>query len=292
MEADKTVSTDIEVSMITTGFQTQVVPMPICRYEILDSATGGNPVQFAIIGQAVFHKWTCDTDTVDTFCMTVHSCTVDDGNGDSLQLVDETGCAIDKYLLGNLDYPTDLMASKEAHVFKYADRPALFFNCQITILVKEPNAQCVRPQCAEPTGAGDGSGGGASGAGPAPAAKAVQPAATPAPAPAAAPAEEAAPALLVLRSKRSAPVEAHDNAVGTMDVLSQYETLDISTQENASRYPHFNHLVSRPVYVNQSQGICMSTAGFAGFLVAAVALIGAIVTVTSCLVLRNKNSKQ
>ena len=70
MEADKTVSSDIEVSMITTGFQTQFVPMPICSYEILDAAEGGDPVQFAIIGQPVFHKWTCDSDTVDTFCMT------------------------------------------------------------------------------------------------------------------------------------------------------------------------------------------------------------------------------
>ena len=63
MEADKTVSTGIEVSEITTGFQTQVVPMPVCRYEILDAAQNGKPVQFALIGQGVFHKWTCDTDT-------------------------------------------------------------------------------------------------------------------------------------------------------------------------------------------------------------------------------------
>jgi len=49
--------------MITTAFQTQVVPMPVCRYDILDAAENGNVVQYAIIGQAVFHKWTCDTDT-------------------------------------------------------------------------------------------------------------------------------------------------------------------------------------------------------------------------------------
>jgi hypothetical protein len=301
MEADKTVSTEIEVSMITTGFQTQVVPMPVCRYEILDAADGGNPVAFAIIGQTVFHKWTCDTDTIDTFCMIVHSCFVDDGQGDSLQLLQEDGCAVDRYLMGNLEYPSDLMGVKEVHVFKYADRPALFFNCQITIAIKEPNQQCERPQCAEPGGAGDGSGGGASAAGgavaprPAPAPAAVEPPPAPAPAEAApaeaAPAEEAAPSLLVLRSKRSAPVEEAPNAVGTMDVLQHYETLDISPQENSYRLPQFNHLASRPVYVNQSEGICMSTAGFAGFLVASVALIGAIVTVTACLMLR-KGGKQ
>ncbi|VDN38273.1 unnamed protein product [Gongylonema pulchrum] len=34
MEADKTVSTEIEVSEITSVFATQVVPMPICKYEV------------------------------------------------------------------------------------------------------------------------------------------------------------------------------------------------------------------------------------------------------------------
>lgn len=37
MEADKTVSTQIEVSEITTAFATQVVPMPVCRYEVFFS---------------------------------------------------------------------------------------------------------------------------------------------------------------------------------------------------------------------------------------------------------------
>lgn len=50
--------------MITTSFQTQFVPMPICRYEILDSdGENAELVKFALIGQAVFHKWTCDTET-------------------------------------------------------------------------------------------------------------------------------------------------------------------------------------------------------------------------------------
>ena len=34
------------------------------------------------------------------------------------------------------------MAVKEAHAFKFADRAQLYFNCQIQIAVKEPNAQC------------------------------------------------------------------------------------------------------------------------------------------------------
>ncbi|CAD6192589.1 unnamed protein product [Caenorhabditis auriculariae] len=154
MESDKTVSTQIEVSDLTTAFQTQVVPMPICKYEILNGGPTGEPVQFATIGQQVYHKWTCDSETIDTFCAVVHSCTVDDGNGDTVQILDENGCALDKFLLNNLEYPTDLMAGQEAHVYKYADRSQLFYQCQISITIKEPHSECARPQCGEPQGFG------------------------------------------------------------------------------------------------------------------------------------------
>lgn len=236
MEADKTVSTDIEVSMITTGFQTQFVPMPVCRYEILDAANDGQVVQFALIGQAVYHKWTCDTDTVDTFCMTVHSCFVDDGAGDRLDLIDEGGCALDKYLMGNLDYPSDLMGVKEVHVFKYADRPALQFQCQITILIKEPNGQCIRPECAEPEGRGGGR-----------------------------------------RARRS--VIEEEGAAGTMDVASDFATLDIST--HSQRLPNRSAFFDRPVIMHRDispEGICISPLGLTTALIAVFVLIGAVTT--------------
>uniref|UniRef100_A0A0R3S6T1 ZP domain-containing protein n=1 Tax=Elaeophora elaphi TaxID=1147741 RepID=A0A0R3S6T1_9BILA len=154
MEADKTVSAEIEVSDMTTVFQTQVVPMPLCRYELLDGGPTGQPIQYAVVGQPIYHKWTCDSEAVDTFCALVHSCFVDDGNGDMVQILNEEGCALDKYLLNNLEYPTDLMAGQEAHVYKYADRSQLFYQCEITVTIKEPNADCERPKCPEPEGFG------------------------------------------------------------------------------------------------------------------------------------------
>jgi hypothetical protein len=80
--------------------------------------------------------------------MTVYACKVDDGNGDLVDLVDDKGCGIDVNLLDNIEYPTDLMAVKEAHVFKYADRSQLYFNCQIRIDVKDPGTQCAAVVCA------------------------------------------------------------------------------------------------------------------------------------------------
>ncbi|CAG9536252.1 unnamed protein product [Cercopithifilaria johnstoni] len=154
MEADTTVSTKIGVSGMTTVFQTQIVPMPVCRYELLDGGPTGEPVQYAVVGQPIYHKWTCDSETVNIFCALVHSCFVDDGNGDKVQILNGEGCALDKYLLNNLEYPTDLIAGQEAHVYKFADRPQLFYQCQITITVKEPHEECVRPKCPEPEGFG------------------------------------------------------------------------------------------------------------------------------------------
>lgn len=112
METDKTVSQDLEVSEITTAFQTQVVPMPVCRYDILDGGPNGEPLKFAVIGQQVYHKWTCDTESIDIFCMVVHSCFVEDGAANKIQLLNEQGCALDRYLLNNLEYISDLMAGK------------------------------------------------------------------------------------------------------------------------------------------------------------------------------------
>lgn len=167
--------------------------------QILDGGPTGQPIQFATIGQQVYHKWTCDSETVDTFCAVVHSCFVDDGNGDTIQILNEEGCALDKYLLNNLEYPTDLMAGQEAHVYKYADRSQLFYQCQITITIKEPNSECPRPTCSEPQGFG-----------------AVRPGGS------IAPKKPAAAAQLRLLKKRAAD---YDN---TLDVRTDFSALDIS----------------------------------------------------------------
>nr|AAB66646.1 CUT-1-like cuticlin protein precursor [Ascaris lumbricoides] len=255
MEADKTVSTQIEVSEITTAFQTQIVPMPVCRYEILDGGPTGQPIQFATIGQQVYHKWTCDSETVDTFCAVVHSCFVDDGSGDTIQILNEEGCALDKYLLNNLEYPTDLMAGQEAHVYKYADRSQLFYQCQITITIKEPNSECPRPTCSEPQGFG-----------------AVRPGGSIAP-------KKQRRCQLRLIKKSGGD---YDN---TLDVRTDFSALDISDRDEAlpmdlrhrARHARGQQVILSPA----NEGICMSPFGFSIFMGLAVALAAAVVVVVS-----------
>ncbi|KAK5966217.1 ZP domain-containing protein [Trichostrongylus colubriformis] len=146
METIEDVSSRLDVSELTTASVTGAVQMPVCRYDILDGGVHGNPVPYGKIGQQVYHRWSCTTQSINTFCMLVHSCSVDDGKGDRVNILDANGCAIDRYVLNNIEYPDDLLAGQEAHVYKYADRSSLFYECQISIQVKE-KGECRRPVC-------------------------------------------------------------------------------------------------------------------------------------------------
>ncbi|PAV77546.1 hypothetical protein WR25_07162 [Diploscapter pachys] len=258
MEADKTVSTQIEVSDLTTAFQTQVVPMPICKYEILNGGPTGEVVQFATIGQQVYHKWTCDSETVDTFCAVVHTCTVDDGNGDTVQILDENGCALDRFLLNNLEYPTDLMAGQEAHVYKYADRSQLFYQCQISITIKEPNSECPRPTCAEPQGFG--------------ATKLSQPLSN-------STINATAPQFFRVLKKRAVPYE------NILDVRAEITALEVLEGELPSNLPIAEALVSATYRGGlDSEGLCVSLPVMS-FMIAGVCslLIVAVIATAWCL---------
>lgn len=98
------------------------------------------------MGQIVYHRWRCVSDLVNKFCITIHSCVIEDGKGDRLQLLDTQGCAVDKSLMDNPDYTDDLTAVRSTQVFTYADRVAVYFQCQIDLFVKE-QLKCPRPTC-------------------------------------------------------------------------------------------------------------------------------------------------
>uniref|UniRef100_A0A914UKK0 Uncharacterized protein n=1 Tax=Plectus sambesii TaxID=2011161 RepID=A0A914UKK0_9BILA len=139
MEADKTVETPLEVSMLTTGFQQKTYPMPTCFYSLRLGAPDGPVVKYATIGESVYHRWECveSEASYDTFGMVVHSCFVDDGTGDHVELLDGNGCGLDVHLMGTPDYEANLrVATREYHVFKYADKPVTQFQCQITVCIK------------------------------------------------------------------------------------------------------------------------------------------------------------
>uniref|UniRef100_A0A914RX93 ZP domain-containing protein n=1 Tax=Parascaris equorum TaxID=6256 RepID=A0A914RX93_PAREQ len=141
--------------------------MPICKYEgainglvvlrmlgkwkhtgtaaVLKGGADGEPLKYATIGELVYHKWTCSGVYDAIYCMTVHSCVVDDGQGNRQEILDERGCGTDPYLLNDLEYLDQLSAGQEAQVFKFADRPSVFFSCQIRLELRDKvSGQCDR----------------------------------------------------------------------------------------------------------------------------------------------------
>ncbi|VDK80879.1 unnamed protein product [Onchocerca ochengi] len=150
MESSKTITQQLEISMMTTQELRRQTQMPICRYEILSGGATGIQVRYAKVGDSVYHRWTCLAETNDLYCMRVHTCTVSDGQGgETIEVLDKKGCSVDKYLLMDLEYTDDLTAGQESHVFKFADRSALYFNCQLELTTKDYSRGCAneRPIC-------------------------------------------------------------------------------------------------------------------------------------------------
>ncbi|CAB60411.1 ZP domain-containing protein [Caenorhabditis elegans] len=131
MEADKVVTNKFDVSMLPTTDLIDTARMPLCTYSVRRDSITGPIVEFAKVGETVYHVWNCES---DMFSMLVHSCFVDDGNGDERKpLLDEHGCAIDPLILPDLTYNKDNnVAYAQVNTFKFADKVSTYFQCAVS----------------------------------------------------------------------------------------------------------------------------------------------------------------
>ncbi|KHJ96392.1 zona pellucida-like domain protein [Oesophagostomum dentatum] len=133
-EVTQTVATKLDVSMLPSEVVNYDVPVPSCSYTVRKDSLDGPILSYARVGDQVVHRWNCDS---DIFGILVHSCTVEDGQGEKRFIVDENGCHTDRRLLGDPTYVEALnMAYRESYVFKFADRSALRFKCGIRLCYK------------------------------------------------------------------------------------------------------------------------------------------------------------
>uniref|UniRef100_A0A5S6QAP0 ZP domain-containing protein n=1 Tax=Trichuris muris TaxID=70415 RepID=A0A5S6QAP0_TRIMR len=135
MEAEKTVASDLEVSMLTTGQLLDTARMPTCAYEVRKGGPDGSVIRYAEIGEAVNHVWFCDS---NSHKILVKNCYVDDGQGNQVKIINENGCAIEPVIIGNLNYASSgtPKAWVDSYVFKFADKPHVFFHCTMQLCNK------------------------------------------------------------------------------------------------------------------------------------------------------------
>ncbi|KFD58671.1 hypothetical protein M513_00364, partial [Trichuris suis] len=149
MEAEKTVASDLEVSTLTTGQLLDTARMPACAYEVRKGGPDGAIIRYAEIGEAVHHVWFCDT---STHKILVKNCFVDDGQGNQVKIIDENGCAIEPMIIGNLNYASSdtTKAWVDSYVFKFADKPHIFFHCTLQLCNKGDDfcENLTPPRCA------------------------------------------------------------------------------------------------------------------------------------------------
>ncbi|EYB94692.1 hypothetical protein Y032_0168g177 [Ancylostoma ceylanicum] len=133
-EVTQIVTTHFDVSMAPPETLNYEVTLPTCSYTIRKDSLDGPILSYAKVGDQVVHRWNCDS---EDFGILVHSCIVEDGQGEKRDIIDENGCHTDRHILGDPTYTEALnVAYREALVFKFADRTALRFKCGIRLCLK------------------------------------------------------------------------------------------------------------------------------------------------------------
>ncbi|KHJ45900.1 hypothetical protein D918_04112 [Trichuris suis] len=65
----------------------------------------------------------------------------------------DVSCSKDNFILTDLSYLGDMEAGVESHIFKFADKPHVYFTCQVRLLIKreQPSQVCPKPICSFPS---------------------------------------------------------------------------------------------------------------------------------------------
>ncbi|VDK23337.1 unnamed protein product, partial [Anisakis simplex] len=87
-EIARTVSSGLEVSILPTQAIEYDFPMPVCTYTIRKDEIDGPVLKYAHVGDQIVHRWECQS---DVYGLLVHSCFVEDGQGEKELIIDDKG---------------------------------------------------------------------------------------------------------------------------------------------------------------------------------------------------------
>ncbi|EYC33986.1 hypothetical protein Y032_0001g189 [Ancylostoma ceylanicum] len=89
-----------------------------------------NQSRMGSVGDKIYHVWQCDSLATGFL---VHSCSVGDGRGERVDLIDVDGCAIDPAIQPDVFYEDSNRAVVEVSGYKFSDANVLNYECVLEV---------------------------------------------------------------------------------------------------------------------------------------------------------------
>lgn len=145
---DKTISNNINVSMLETQPLLATAPMPGCTMKIFSGDPDQREVAESVkIGDHLTLQVAIDSQHV--YGLKITDCLVRDGLGWGEQrLIDQYGCPVDDEIMGKFKYNKDMnVASVKflAHKFPYTD--SVYYQCNVRLCIKDGGCEDTPPAC-------------------------------------------------------------------------------------------------------------------------------------------------
>ncbi|KRX91846.1 Cuticlin-1 [Trichinella pseudospiralis] len=143
METDRIVTSEFEVSNLATTDLIDTARMPTCTYKVRRGSINGPGVNFAKVGEEVYHVWQCDSGSLTIL---KHLITIPFQQMRlvhfHLQICSECWCTVamsmtEPTIVNDLTYnEITNQAFVASNVFKFADKANVYFQCSISLCMK------------------------------------------------------------------------------------------------------------------------------------------------------------
>lgn len=128
--SQKSLRSSIEMSPIATTELLNTLPTPSCTYSIHTHSPDGAILMTGTVGEKIYHVWQCDSLATGFL---VHTCSVGDGRGERVDLIDVDGCAVDPAIQPDVSYDTNNRAVVEVSGYKFSDASVLNYECVLEV---------------------------------------------------------------------------------------------------------------------------------------------------------------